>query len=180
MSLADKISLARILLVPWVVASLVYYHPTRDRLRFVTLGLFLLAVLSDAVDGYVARSQRQHSPLGAVLDPIADKLLILSSLISLSTIHGLPDWMRIPAWFNLTVISRDALLLVGIGLVHWLQGHVEIRPIRLGKWAIASQMIVILLVLLRLPGKTELLVVSAGLTVLSGIEYLRRGIRLLS
>ncbi len=179
MSLANKISIFRILLVPAIVASLVYYHPQRDVLRFVALGLFILGVLSDALDGFLARLKNQQTELGTILDPIADKFLILSALISCSVIHGLPDWMRIPAWFNLVVISRDVLLIAGTILLFAIQGHWNVRPSRLGKWTTFSQMVVIPVVLLGWPGKLQLVIVAATLTVLSAIGYIRTGIRLL-
>ena len=65
MNLANRISVFRILLVPGIIASLVYYHPSRDALRFLTLILFALGIASDAIDGYIARSQRQESQLGS-------------------------------------------------------------------------------------------------------------------
>ncbi len=179
MSLANKISLVRILLAPCIVASLVYYQPSRDGLRYVSLSLFLLGVVSDAVDGFVARSKRQQSQLGILLDPIADKLLIVSALISLSTIRALPEWMRIPAWFNLIVISRDVMLVAGTILIFGLTGKLSVQPSRLGKWAVAAQMLVVPTVLLRLPIKMEVLLVAAVLTVLSGIGYIRVGTRVL-
>jgi CDP-diacylglycerol--glycerol-3-phosphate 3-phosphatidyltransferase/cardiolipin synthase len=180
MSLANKISIFRILLVPCIVASLVYYQPSRDGLRYLSLGLFLIGIFSDAVDGFVARSKHQQSQLGIVLDPIADKLLILSVLISLSTIRALPEWMRIPAWFNLIVISRDVLLIVGTLLIFGLTGKIVVKPSWLGKWTIAAQMLVVPTVLLGLPIKMALLVLTAVLTIVSGIGYIRMGTQLLS
>jgi CDP-diacylglycerol--glycerol-3-phosphate 3-phosphatidyltransferase len=179
MSLANKISLGRILLVPCIVASLVYYSPTRDGLRYVALALFVLGILSDAVDGFVARSQRQQSPLGTILDPIADKFLILGTLISLSTIRGLPSWMRIPAWFNLIVISRDALLVIGTMLLFAFTGKVTIQPNRLGKWTVVAQMLVVPAVLLDLPWTLALLIIAATMTALSAMSYVRLGAKLL-
>ena len=179
MSLANKISLVRILLAPCIVASLVYYQPSRDGLRYLSLSLFLLGVVSDAVDGFVARSKHQQSQLGILLDPIADKLLIISALISLSTIRALPEWMRIPAWFNLIVISRDVMLVAGTILIFGLTGKLSVQPSRLGKWTVAAQMLVVPTVLLRLPIKMEALLVAAVLTVLSGIGYVRMGTRVL-
>jgi len=179
MSLANKISILRILLVPAIVASLVYYHPSRDWLRFVALGLFVTGMVSDALDGFLARAQNQQSQLGTLLDPIADKLLILSTLISCSLIQGLPVWMRVPAWFNLLVISRDALLVTGSVVIFAMQGQWDVRPSRLGKWATFAQMLVIPTVLLGVPAKAPLLVVAAVLTVLSAVMYVRLGIRIL-
>jgi CDP-diacylglycerol--glycerol-3-phosphate 3-phosphatidyltransferase len=179
MSLANKISIFRILLVPGVVASLVYYHPERDGLRFVALSLFLVGIISDAIDGFLARWQRQETELGTLLDPIADKFLILSALISCSTIRGLPSWMHVPAWFNLIVLSRDALLVSGSLVLFLLQGRWHVRPSRLGKWATFSQMLVVPSVLLGLPVTGTLVAVSASLTILSAVSYVRMGLRVL-
>ena len=180
MSLANKISIFRILLVPGIVASLVYYHPERDWLRFLALGLFVVGIVSDAADGFLSRRLHQQTELGTLLDPIADKALILSALISCSMIHGLPDWMRIPAWFNLIVISRDVLLITGTMVLFAIQGRWNVQPSRLGKWATCLQMLVIPTVLLRLPLKIPLIAVAAILTVFSGVSYVRLGIRVLS
>jgi len=179
MSLANKLSIFRILLAPAIVASLVYYHPDRDGLRFLALGLFLAGIVSDAVDGYLARRHNQQTELGTLLDPIADKFLILSALISCATIHGLPAWMRVPAWFNLIVISRDVLLVAGSIVLFGVQGRWNVRPSRLGKWTTVAQMLVIPSVLLGLPVTMPLILIAAALTVVSGINYLRIGIRLL-
>lgn len=179
MSLANKISIFRILLVPGIIASLVYYHPDRDGLRFLALGLFAVGMVSDALDGFIARTHGQQSQLGTLLDPIADKLLILSTLISCSVIQGLPSWMRIPAWFNLIVITRDALLVTGTMVIFFFQGRWHVRPSRLGKWATCGQMLVIPMVLLGLPTALPTIFVAAALTVASAIHYVRVGIRVL-
>ena len=180
MNLANKLSIFRILLAPGIVASLLYYHPERDGLRFLALGLFVVGIASDALDGLIARRHNQHTELGTLLDPVADKFLILSTLISCSTIHGLPAWMRIPAWFNLVVISRDVLLLSGSLVLFAIKGRWTVQPSRLGKWTTAVQMLVIASVLLNLPTKVPLLLAAAILTVLSLIDYVRMGIRTLS
>ena len=179
MSLANRVSIARILLAPAIVACLVYYHPSRDGLRFLALALFVIGMASDALDGWLARSHKQHTELGTILDPVADKFLILSALISCAAIRGLPEWMRVPAWFNLLVISRDVLLLSGTLLLVAVRGQWNIRPSRLGKWATFVQMLVIPSVLLGLPIKMPLFVAAAVLTVLSLLNYVRVGIRLL-
>jgi cardiolipin synthase len=127
----------------------------------------------------VARLTHQQTELGTLLDPIADKFLILGTLISCSTIHGLPEWLRIPAWFNLIVITRDVLLVVGAVVLFAIQGRWSVRPSPLGKWTTFAQMLVIPAVLLGLPVKLPLLVLAAVLTVLSGISYVRTGIQAL-
>ncbi len=179
MSLANKISIFRILLAPAIVAALVYYHPERDGLRLVALSLFLVGIVSDAADGFLARRHNQQTELGALLDPIADKFLILSTLISCATIEGLPVWMRVPAWFNLIVISRDVLLVAGSVVLFGVQRRWNVRPSPLGKATTCAQMLVIPSVLLGLPITMPLILVATLLTVLSGISYVRLGIRLL-
>jgi CDP-diacylglycerol--glycerol-3-phosphate 3-phosphatidyltransferase len=179
-SAANQISVCRLLLAPGVVASLLYYHPEREWLRFVALGLFVLGIASDALDGLLARSQHQETELGTLLDPIADKALILSAMISCSVITGLPAWMRIPAWFNLLVISRDVLLITGAVILFAIQGRWNVRPSWLGKWATFTQMLVVPCALLPLPLlKEPLVVIAAILTVLSAVSYIRMGIRVL-
>ncbi len=179
MSLANKVSIFRLLLVPGIVACLLYYHPDRDWLRFLALGLFVVGMASDAIDGFLARLQHQETELGTLLDPIADKFLVLSALISCSVIHGLPQWMRIPAWFNLVVISRDVLLVSGSIVLFVMRGRWDVQPSRLGKWTTFVQMLVIPSVLLGLPVRMPLVAIATALSVLSGINYVRMGIRIL-
>lgn len=182
MNLPNKISILRILLAPAIVASLLYYHPEREWLRFLALGLFTVGVASDAVDGFLARLQHQQTELGTLLDPIADKTLILSTLISCAVIKGLPAWMRIPAWFNLIVISRDALLVAGTLVLFVIKGRWSVHPSRVGKATTFAQMLVIPSVLLGSPHAVTipLLAAAAALTVCSAISYVRMGIRALS
>ena len=167
------------MLVPGIVASLLYYHPERSELRLVALGLFVLGMVSDALDGFLARRHNQQTELGTLLDPIADKFLILSTLISCSIIRGLPDEMRVPAWFNLIVISRDVLLVSGAIVLFLMKGRWTVRPNLLGKCTTFAQMLVIPAVLLGLPMKLPLLTVAAGLTTLSAVVYIRMGLRAL-
>jgi CDP-diacylglycerol--glycerol-3-phosphate 3-phosphatidyltransferase/cardiolipin synthase len=177
MTWPNRISVFRILLVPCFVASLVYYHPERPQMRTISLILFIIGIVSDALDGFIARSTNQHSPLGSILDPLADKLLILSALISLSSIRGLPDDMRIPAWFNLIVISRDAVVVIGTVLLMMFLGTFPIAPTWLGKCTSALQMLVVPAALLGSPIKMPLLLAAATLTLLSGVSYVRLGMR---
>lgn len=86
MNFANKISVFRILSVPFFVACLLYYSDQRQFLRIVALAIFCLAVVSDAVDGYIARKSKQHSPAGLILDPLGDKLLLMSAFICLNVV----------------------------------------------------------------------------------------------
>jgi len=89
MNFANKISIFRILSVPFFIACLLYYSVERDYLRYLALVIFILAVISDAVDGYVARKSKLQSKAGLVLDPLGDKLLLMGAFIFLSPISKL-------------------------------------------------------------------------------------------
>jgi CDP-diacylglycerol--glycerol-3-phosphate 3-phosphatidyltransferase len=196
MTTANKITVTRIALIPVFVMMAIYYgrsvqsgHP-RDWQRFLAIFVFLVASASDGLDGYVARRYNQRSPLGVVLDPIADKGLLLAAIITLS----LCNWTyEFPLWFPVLVITRDAVILIGTALLHYLIGEVQVRPSWVGKTATALQMVAISMVLLQLNffHKTvdilgqpiefnflDIPVTLAGIfTFLSGIGYVTRGIR---
>ncbi len=79
LTFANKITICRILAVPFFIATVLYYSPQRDHLRYAALGIFLFAVISDVIDGYIARTRHQKTRAGAILDPLADKLLLISA-----------------------------------------------------------------------------------------------------
>ena len=180
MNLANKISIFRILLLPFFVASLVYYTPEKDYLRYVALGIFLLAVITDSVDGYLARTRKEWSKLGSFLDPIADKLLLLTAFISLSFIKALPEGVRIPPWVLIVVISRDVILLIGTAVIYVINGDIEIKPSRLGKVTTFFQMLTIICLLLYLPFSWVIWGIMVLCTIASGLGYIIKGNRLLN
>jgi len=180
-SLANKLSLFRILLVPAFVVCLVYYRPgEQEWLRYLALTLFLIGGVTDAVDGYVARAERQATRLGAILDPAADKLFLVTAFLSLSLISTLPQEYRLPPWVPILVISRDLLIVSGWLLIVLITGDLQAQPSRLGKLTTFLQMFTIVAVLLGLSFAKFILWSAMVLTVLSGIGYLRRGNRLLN
>ena len=90
--------------------------------------IFLVAAASDGLDGYVARRYNQRSALGVILDPIADKGLLLSGIITLSISnwsHISPEYGKFPAWFPVLVIARDLVILIGSVVLHLLNGKVR-------------------------------------------------------
>lgn len=181
MSLANKLSLFRILLVPAFVLCLVYYRPGEGEfLRYLAVGLFALGVVTDAVDGYVARAEQQATRLGAILDPAADKLLLVTAFLSLSLISSLPAAYHLPAWVPILVLSRDLIIVAGWLLIVLVTGDLQAQPSRLGKATTFFQMLTIVCVLLGLPFAKGILFLAMALTILSGIGYLRRGNRLLN
>jgi CDP-diacylglycerol--glycerol-3-phosphate 3-phosphatidyltransferase len=196
MTTANKITVTRIVLIPCFVMMAIYYgrgvqarHPLEWQ-RILTIFLFLVASASDGLDGYVARKYNQRSRLGVVLDPIADKGLLLAAIITLS----FSNWTyEFPLWFPVLVITRDVVILVGTALLHYLVGQVQVKPSWIGKTATAMQMVAISMVLLQwnffqymvpIAGQRieidflDFPVTLAGIfTLISGIGYVMRGIR---
>src|SRR3989441_3349318 len=135
MTTANKITIFRILLVPFFIVEVLSYVDDGDELhRFLAIAAFLLASVCDGVDGYIARRYNQRSELGAILDPLADKLLLVAGIVLLSLHHEqyLP---HLPLWFTATVISRDVLLLLGMMVVHFTCGKAAVKTHIVGKGA---------------------------------------------
>ena len=179
MTTANKVTIFRILLIPFFVVEILYYVKTGNELhRFLGTSSFALAAVCDGVDGYIARRYNQRSELGAILDPLADKLLLVSGIVLLSFDHS-PYLQTIPLWLTGTIIGRDILLLVGLIVIQMMVGKVAVKPRILGKIATVLQMMVLLWVLLKWQGKWLLFwTLSAALcTGASGLLYLWDGMR---
>src|SRR5438876_1372944 len=134
MTTANKITVIRILMIPVFVTLAIYYGQSiqesnpQDWMRWAAIAVFLLAAASDGLDGYVARHYNQRSSLGVILDPIADKGVLLSGIITLSISNWSttdPEYGRFPAWFPVLVITRDVVILVGSAVLHLLIGKVR-------------------------------------------------------
>src|ERR1035438_4148204 len=107
MTTSNKITILRILLIPFFVVELIYYVETGNEIhRFVAILSFAVAAILDGVDGYIARHYNQKSELGAIMDPLADKLLLVSGIVVLSFDHS-PYLESIPLWLTGTMIGRD-------------------------------------------------------------------------
>jgi len=148
MTTANKITILRILLIPFFVVELIYYLQTGDEVhRLLAILTFAVTAILDGVDGYIARHYNQKSELGAILDPLADKMLLVSAIVTLSFSRG-PYLGQIPLWLTGTIIGRDLLLLIGIAVIRLTVGKVVVYPRIIGKIATVLQMIVVLWVLL--------------------------------
>jgi cardiolipin synthase len=191
MTTANKITVVRILMIPVFVTLAIYYGESiqegspQDWMRFTAITVFLLAAISDGLDGYVARRYNQRSTLGGILDPIADKGLLLSGIITLSISNWSqidPHYGKFPAWFPVLVITRDAVILFGSAVLHILNGKVRVRPSWTGKVATVLQMAAIAWVMLQMQIIPLIyIVIAAGLfTFVSGLIYVRDGVRQLS
>ncbi|MBU4312139.1 MAG: CDP-alcohol phosphatidyltransferase family protein [Candidatus Omnitrophica bacterium] len=180
MNLANKITIFRILLIPFFIATLLYYSEARPNLRFMALAVFALACFTDAIDGGIARSRSQITELGVILDPIADKLLIASAFISLSIIKSIPQDLHIPAWAVLIVLTREAIIVIGSILIFFLKGNIAIKPSGLGKITTFFQMLGIIAILAIFQFNKFLIYPAILFTIISGIDYIWRGSKELS
>lgn len=180
LTFANKITIGRILAVPFLIAALLYYTPERDHLRLVALGIFLFAVISDVIDGYVARTRRQKTPAGLILDPLADKLLLISAFLCLYRLRIFFPLAAPPLWLVIAVISRDAILLIGGTLIYITHRNFFIEATRWGKASTFFQVLTVLAALLGWQGYPPLWVGTFVFVLISGVDYLRQGIKVLN
>jgi len=186
MTLANRITIGQLVLIPVFIVFAAYYSESiqagdeKTWLRVAALLTFALAALSDALDGYIARNFGQMTNLGRVLDPVADKLLLLSGVVVLSVTH----WHAgLPIWFAVLVIARDILIVAGVILIHFVVGKVEMGPLRSSKICTFLQLACVCWVLLDFWSTGRPLVLdgliglAALFTFLTGAFYLREGIR---
>lgn len=166
MTVANLITLLRFALVPAIIYAMV-----RDQMMWAMAG-FIIAGISDGVDGFVARQFNQRSELGAYLDPLADKILLVTVFVALGVLEELPIWLVILA------VSRDGLILGAVLLSTIMQHPVEMRPLFVSKANTAVQIVLASLVLTELafetsfgPARLWLIIVSAVLTASSTAAY---------
>jgi cardiolipin synthase (CMP-forming) len=181
MTTANRVTIFRIVLIPFFVVEVLYYGNTGKQIHyFLGVITFAVAALCDGLDGYIARHFNQRSELGAILDPLADKLLLVSAIVLLSFDH--PYLHAIPLWLTGTIIGRDVLLLLGLIVIQIIVGKVKVRPRFVGKVATVLQMAVVLWVLLKLDPRwlRAGALATALCTGLSGLLYLWDGTRQLS
>lgn len=181
-TLPNYISILRILLVPVFLASVVYYvNLEKEVYRYLAIAVFSFASISDALDGYLARQFRQESHLGSILDPLADKLLLVAGIVVLSLHHN-PNLPSIPTWLTTLIVSRDAFLLLGIVLISYSGKTPRVQPRLLGKSATVAQMALILWALLKLPnaGFSVCIWLAGLLTLASGVQYFLDGLKQLN
>jgi cardiolipin synthase len=165
LTIPNIITLARILLTPLFIILLIqkHYHQA--------LWIFVLAGISDMADGLIARRWQQRSPLGTLLDPLADKLLMCSSFVTLAIYHLIPPWLAV------IVISRDLVLILGVMLFKLVNFPVVVHPSLAGKLSTTTQVTTVLLVLVVRAWNLSpaflpaLFWLTGGLTTISGVHY---------
>ncbi len=188
-NLATKLTLLRIVSVP-LFAILVYY----GRWGWVLL-VFVFSALTDAADGLIARALRQKTWLGSFLDPIADKLLLVTAFISMSFLtRDTTGVITVRAWLTIVVIFRDVVILLGVGILQIIIKDLEYRPTLLSKATTVCQTVTIFEVALanylitsghatveQFLFPTSLLShITLAITILSGVHYILIGTKMLS
>lgn len=181
MNIANQLSILRVLLVPVFVICLVYATPDHFYFHKIAVVVFLFACATDALDGYLARLLNQRTTLGTYIDPIADKLLLISGFLTLSFMTHLPMTMRIPAWVTITVIARDVVIVIGSTIIVFMTGSLKPHPLFVSKVTTLFQMTTLFFALISAPAPAQygLYIATTVLTAVSGIEYIRVGGRLL-
>jgi cardiolipin synthase len=173
LNLPNCLTLVRILTIPFFLICLSYHR------YGAALIIFVIGGVTDYLDGLLARWMNQQTALGAYLDPIADKLLVITSYVMLGLIGGIPEW------FAVVVVSRDVLILLGYGIIYYLvDERLPVKPSRIGKWSTMLQLLTLGVALLLLHDETildrrlwnVLVGATATGTVASGLQYLYRGL----
>jgi CDP-diacylglycerol--glycerol-3-phosphate 3-phosphatidyltransferase len=183
LNLPNTISLVRVFLAPLVLLFLslristpVPYMPDMGEGSptwgdFLAGGVFIVAAITDSLDGYIARKHKLVTTLGKFIDPLADKVLVIAAMVALVELQ------RVPAWIVVVIITRE-FVVTGLRLVASAEG-VVIAASRGGKVKTVFQIVAISLLILKLPGGMGLMWVAMFLTVWSGMEYLIGGAKML-
>lgn len=187
MTFATKITVTRILLVPVFVVLAFRYGASMDAgnpdpwLRWLAVSVFVIAAVSDGIDGWVARHYHQQSKLGAFLDPLADKLLMdWGVLVGTLVDWGEPGW-HLPMWFAIVVWSRDALMIIGLLILKRAKDHIDFKPHFSGKFSTATQFITLAWVtfgILKIDPVWPC-AVAAFFTVWSAVAYFQQAVGLM-
>lgn len=166
MNLPNKITLLRILLIPFFIILL--YIEVRY-IEYVAALVFIILALTDALDGYIARKRKQVTKLGKLADPLADKLLVSAALIFLIG-------KGVPAWMAFLIIARE-FIVTGLRLV--LSDKVTIHASNWGKIKTISQIVAIVAVIIHFPYSWYFMLVAVILTLISGVDYFIKARRFL-
>lgn len=151
MNLPNRLTVWRIALTPVFVAALLLPNPPWG--KTVALGIFVVACLTDWYDGWLARTRQQETAFGALLDPVADKILTSAAFICFVELRDQNGNALVQAWMALVIVARD-FLITGLRLVARERG-VVLRAERFGKHKTASQMVAITLILIGLAAREE-------------------------
>ena len=181
MTAANIITIFRLIMVPVFVTQILYYFSMEESrgewFRFTAIIAFALAAVSDGIDGYLARKYNQETQLGRILDPIADKLLVVSALILLTWNAG-GRFHAIPLWCTAVIISRDFILFLGFTVIYCVTEKIKARPRMISKIGTVFQLTLIVWTLLQWPreGQVAMAAGAALCTGIAGILYILDGL----
>jgi len=189
LSWPNRITLLRLLLVPpFIVLVMNQNEPGWAWARHAALGVFVLMGLSDAVDGLLARRLNQRSRLGAILDPLADKVLIVCAVVMLAWPHTSVPGAALPNWAVVIVVGKDLWVVLGFVVVYLVTDRFRVQPTLAGKVCTMGQLVTVGAVLLA-PDLEKAAPVTRGQIALGGgvllsvlgvwsmISYTRLGLR---
>ena len=190
---ANRITIFRILLIaPFVSLMLktndvALSYGAQNAMRYAAILIFLLMAISDGVDGFLARTGNQITKLGAFLDPVADKLLMISACLLLASQRGHVRGFLIPPTVVVLIIGKDLFLLIGFAIVYLITSQIHIAPVFIGKLATTLQLSMVAAILIGpeasavLTGWIWLLRTlwwsAAGTAILATLIYIRNGSR---
>ena len=167
MNLPNKLTVLRVIMIPFFVAALLYDGGANQNMRYVAAAIFIIASLTDMLDGKIARKYNLVTNFGKFMDPLADKLLVCSALICMIELRELPAWMVI------IIISRE-FIISGFRLVASDNG-VVIAASYWGKFKTTFQMIGVVLLIFNIPALSTLTTIivwiALALTVISLVDY---------
>jgi cardiolipin synthase (CMP-forming) len=177
---ANQLTILRMLFVPCFVLLLIYDHPK------AATTLFLLAGITDGLDGLLARKLQQKTVLGSFLDPMADKILLTAAFITL-TVPSLPLVLHIPTWLTVLTISRDVIIALSALVIHLQIQHTKFPPSLLGKCTTAVMLLTVGVCLLA-NFEIDLAIAifpvviysTLAFTLASGLHYAYRSIKIIS
>lgn len=176
MNLPNKLTVMRVILIPFFVAALLYDNGSSQTMRIVANVIFIVASLTDLFDGKIARKYNLITNFGKFMDPLADKLLVCSALICLIQLG------QLPAWVVIIIISRE-FIISGFRLVAADNGIV-IAASYWGKFKTTFQMIAVILMIFNIPALATvtmiMLVIAVVLTVISLVDYVAKNIEVLT
>jgi CDP-diacylglycerol--glycerol-3-phosphate 3-phosphatidyltransferase len=177
MNIPNFLSLLRIILVPVIVIFLIQGSYTK------ALIVFVIAGLTDALDGALARLLNKQTKLGSFLDPLADKILLSTSVIALAIFNLIPSWLAV------IVISRDFMILLGIVILSMMSVNYEIKPVFVSKVTTALQIATVFFALLLKTFTYDIISynliiilswLTASFTIISGLIYIIKGIKFIN
>ena len=176
MNLPNKLTVMRVILIPFFVAALLYENGSSQTMRIVANVIFIVASLTDLFDGKIARKYNLVTNFGKFMDPLADKLLVCSALICLIQLG------QLPAWVVIIIISRE-FIISGFRLVAADNGIV-IAASYWGKFKTTFQMIAVILMIFNIPALATvtmiMLVIAVVLTVISLVDYVAKNVEVLT